>query len=267
MTPNSNQQTHPFPPLSFTTGPSASADRCSADLSEPVCASPNSILPGDLGRRDGSRRVSVKFLCHVLGSSETLFYRDRRAHYAPFDLALAALEVIVTAHVAFAACVVLGGVLLQTAPPMIPPNMSKGGLMVPVGISGPAGRMETFWRVVREVRKAKVYPGETSELKRNRLSVMSTSYIYRHHTSGRLYLLDNNDPWMCPHRRLTSLTPTYTRMVMLIIPILLTMIHMRMVTRVITSILRAICARHRLHSSSLSHHTCGQACQILTFLR
>lgn len=80
-----------------------------------------------------------------------------RAHYTPFDLTLAALEVIVTAHVAFAACVVLGGVLLQTAPPMIPPRFNKGGLVVPVGISGPAGRMEGFWRVVREVCEVEVY--------------------------------------------------------------------------------------------------------------
>lgn len=63
---------------------------------------------------------------------------------------------IVTAHVAFAACVVLGGVLLQTAPPMIPPGFNKGGLMVPVGIGEPIGRMEGFWRVVREVCKVKV---------------------------------------------------------------------------------------------------------------
>lgn len=83
-------------------------------------------------------------------------FLTNRAHYAPFDLALAALEVIVTAHVAFAACVVLGGVLLQTAPPMIPPRLNGGGLMVPVGISGPSGRMEAFWRVVREVRERKV---------------------------------------------------------------------------------------------------------------
>jgi len=105
--------------------------------------------------------VSVKSLFVVPGLSETLLnqYRDRdyRAHYAPFDLALAALEVIVTAHVAFAACVVLGGVLLQTAPPMMTsPGLNKGPFMggilhFPVGMSGPAGRMEGFWRVVREV--------------------------------------------------------------------------------------------------------------------
>lgn len=73
------------------------------------------------------------------------------------------MEVIVTAHVAFAACVVLGGVLLQTAPPMVIPSALNnggfvgGGLHAPVGMSGPAGRMEAFWRVVREVRCTKVY--------------------------------------------------------------------------------------------------------------
>ena len=62
---------------------------------------------------------------------------------------------IVTAHVAFAACVVLGGVLLQTSPPIMVPNkgaLMGGGHHVPTGISGPAMRMEGFWRVVREVR-------------------------------------------------------------------------------------------------------------------
>ena len=59
-----------------------------------------------------------------------------------------------TAHVAFAACVVLGGVLLQTAPPMmIPPGLNKGAFMG--GIGGSAVRMEGFWRAIREVREAK----------------------------------------------------------------------------------------------------------------
>ncbi|KAH0831311.1 hypothetical protein J3R83DRAFT_13955 [Lanmaoa asiatica] len=91
----------------------------------------------------------ILFCLAILGAEMVLDV----AHYAPFDLALAALEVIVTAHVAFAACVVLGGVLLQTAPPMMPPGLNKGGLMVPVGISGPVGRMEGFWRVVREIER------------------------------------------------------------------------------------------------------------------
>ncbi|KAG8216182.1 hypothetical protein J3R82DRAFT_8205 [Butyriboletus roseoflavus] len=92
----------------------------------------------------------ILFCLAILGAEIVLDV----THYAPFDLALAALEVIVTAHVAFAACVVLGGVLLQTAPPMIPPpGLNKGGLVVPIGISGPTGRMETFWRVVREIER------------------------------------------------------------------------------------------------------------------
>ena len=121
------------------------SNRCPANHSKSVCTAANSILPGDLGCRNGSRRVRVKSLFLLFPLIELV---TNRAHYAPFDLALAVLEVIVTAHVAFAACVVLGGVLLQTAPPMRP----KGGLMVPVGTSGPAARMELFWRVVREVR-------------------------------------------------------------------------------------------------------------------
>ncbi|KAF9237166.1 hypothetical protein BU15DRAFT_49156 [Melanogaster broomeanus] len=85
----------------------------------------------------------VLFCVAILGAEMVLDV----AHYAPFDLALAALEVVLTTHVASAACVVLGGVLLQTAPPMIP------GRVVPVGVSEPAARMEAFWRVVREIER------------------------------------------------------------------------------------------------------------------
>ncbi|KAF8452847.1 hypothetical protein L210DRAFT_3639296 [Boletus edulis BED1] len=113
-------------------------------------------------RRTGAQRIlrnpyalpPILFCLAILGAEVVLDV----AHYAPFDLALAALEVIVTAHVAFAACVVLGGVLLQTSPPMmVPPALSNGGfaggLHVPFGTNGPAGRMETFWRVVREIER------------------------------------------------------------------------------------------------------------------
>ncbi|KAL4067465.1 hypothetical protein V8B97DRAFT_2061682 [Scleroderma yunnanense] len=66
------------------------------------------------------------------------------SHYAPFDLGLAAMQVAITIHVAYAACVVLGGVLLQTAPPMT--------VLGPSGIRG-SGRMEAFWRIVREIER------------------------------------------------------------------------------------------------------------------
>ncbi|KIO01554.1 hypothetical protein M404DRAFT_1002978 [Pisolithus tinctorius Marx 270] len=66
------------------------------------------------------------------------------AHYAPFDLGLASLQVVVMIHVAYAACVVLGGVLLQTAPSMV--SVTSGG------IRGP-GKMEAFWRAVREIER------------------------------------------------------------------------------------------------------------------
>ncbi|KAG2076121.1 hypothetical protein BDR04DRAFT_987699, partial [Suillus decipiens] len=61
------------------------------------------------------------------------------AHYTPFDLSLATLQVIITTHVAYAACTVLGGVLLQTAP-----AASFGGV---------ESKMESFWRVVREIER------------------------------------------------------------------------------------------------------------------
>ncbi|KAF8547954.1 hypothetical protein OG21DRAFT_1449764 [Imleria badia] len=112
--------------------------------------------------RTGAQRIfrnpyalpPILFCLAILGAEMILDV----AHYAPFDLTLAALEVIVTAHVAFAACVVLGGVLLQTAPPMMTPGLNNGGIVggglhTPVGINGPAGRMEGFWRVVREIER------------------------------------------------------------------------------------------------------------------
>ncbi|KIK95824.1 hypothetical protein PAXRUDRAFT_826640 [Paxillus rubicundulus Ve08.2h10] len=107
-------------------------------------------------QRSGVKRISrnpyvlppVLFCMAILGAEVVLDV----AHYAPFDLALAALEVIVTTHVAYAACVVLGGVLLQTAPPMAAPGI-MGRAVVSTAVSGPAGRMEAFWRVVREIER------------------------------------------------------------------------------------------------------------------
>ncbi|KAJ8596869.1 hypothetical protein M405DRAFT_721903, partial [Rhizopogon salebrosus TDB-379] len=59
------------------------------------------------------------------------------SHYMPFDLSLATLQVIITTHVAYAACIVLGGVLLQTAPTS----------------TGLEANMEAFWRVLREIER------------------------------------------------------------------------------------------------------------------
>ncbi|KAH7883113.1 hypothetical protein F5I97DRAFT_1831931 [Phlebopus sp. FC_14] len=91
----------------------------------------------------------IIFCLAILGAEMVLDV----AHYAPFDLALAAVQVVVTAYVAYAACVALGGVLLQTAPPIAPSTM-RGGV-VPLGATslGPAGRMEAFWKVVREIER------------------------------------------------------------------------------------------------------------------
>lgn len=76
------------------------------------------------------------------------------AHYTPFDLSLATLQVIITTHVAYAACTVLGGVLLQTAP-----AASFGGVGgIGTGINAKGtntleSKMESFWRVVREIER------------------------------------------------------------------------------------------------------------------
>jgi hypothetical protein len=59
------------------------------------------------------------------------------AHYRTFDLVLAAVETVVTFNVAYRASVVLGTVLLQTAPER--------------GLSG--GRMEAFLRAMKEVER------------------------------------------------------------------------------------------------------------------
>ncbi|KAF9225031.1 hypothetical protein BS17DRAFT_61992 [Gyrodon lividus] len=112
------------------------------------------IYPGQ-EQRSGVTRIlrnpyvlpPILFCMAILGAEMVLDV----AHYTPFDLALAALEVIVTTHVAYAACIVLGGVLLQTAPPMIPGVMRHGVLSA--GVNGPAARMEAFWRVVREIER------------------------------------------------------------------------------------------------------------------
>ncbi|KAI6041612.1 hypothetical protein EDC04DRAFT_2667224 [Pisolithus marmoratus] len=82
----------------------------------------------------------ILFCVAILGAELVLDV----AHYAPFDLGLASLQVVVMIHVAYAACVVLGGVLLQTAPSMVAPTTA--------GIRG-AGKMEAFWRAVREIER------------------------------------------------------------------------------------------------------------------
>jgi len=71
------------------------------------------------------------------------------------------LQVIITTHVAYAACVVLGGVLLQTAPVssfgMSAHNnnkgVGKGQVVRGASTRGLEANMETFWRVVREIER------------------------------------------------------------------------------------------------------------------
>lgn len=71
------------------------------------------------------------------------------------------LQVIITTHVAYAACVVLGGVLLQTAPVssfgMNAHNnnkgVGKGQVARGASTKGLEANMETFWRVVREIER------------------------------------------------------------------------------------------------------------------
>ncbi|KAG2062506.1 hypothetical protein BDR04DRAFT_1165103 [Suillus decipiens] len=78
----------------------------------------------------------------------------RRAHYTPFDLSLATLQVIVTTHVAYAVCTVLGGVLLQTAPAASFGGV--GGIGTGINTKGTntlESKMESFWRVVREIER------------------------------------------------------------------------------------------------------------------
>lgn len=101
----------------------------------------------------------ILFCVAILGGEMVL----NVAHYTPFDLSLATLQVIITTHVAYAACIVLGGVLLQTAPPASF-AMSVGGIGMKsmTGVKGMTNakgtntlesKMESFWRVVREIER------------------------------------------------------------------------------------------------------------------
>lgn len=87
--------------------------------------------------------------------SRTLTRLPYSSHYTSFDFSLATLQVIITTHVAYAACVVLGGVLLQTAPTSSF-RMSEGKGMNTVARSMSTGleaNMEAFWRVMREIER------------------------------------------------------------------------------------------------------------------
>ncbi|KAG1848088.1 hypothetical protein DFJ58DRAFT_705167 [Suillus subalutaceus] len=78
----------------------------------------------------------ILFCVAILGGEMVL----NVTHYTPFDLSLATLQVIITTHVAYVACIVLGGVLLQTAPAASFGSVGKS-------------KMESFWRVVREIER------------------------------------------------------------------------------------------------------------------
>ncbi|KAG1722679.1 uncharacterized protein EDB91DRAFT_1088037 [Suillus paluster] len=96
----------------------------------------------------------IVFCLAILGGEMVL----NVAHYTPFDLLLATLQVIITTHVAYSACVVLGGVLLQTAPAASfsmsggVSGMGNGG-MSGIASTGLEAKMEAFWRVVREIER------------------------------------------------------------------------------------------------------------------
>ena len=65
------------------------------------------------------------------------------------------LQVIITTHVAYTACVVLGGVLLQTAPvSSFGKGMGKSMNSVARGVStGLEANMKAFWRIMREIKR------------------------------------------------------------------------------------------------------------------
>lgn len=138
---------------------------------------PSSLVPGrgqvqapwERILRNPYALLPILFCVAILGGEMVL----NVAHYTPFDLSLATLQVIITTHVAYAACIVLGGVLLQTAP-AASFAMSVGGIgtksmggmsginMGMTGVKGMASakgtnnlesKMESFWRVVREIER------------------------------------------------------------------------------------------------------------------
>lgn len=95
----------------------------------------------------------ILFCLAILGGEMVL----NVAHYTPFDLSLATLQVIITTHVAYAACIVLGGVLLQTAPAASFGGAggigTKGTGINAKGTNTIESKMESFWRVVREIER------------------------------------------------------------------------------------------------------------------
>ncbi|KAG1848090.1 hypothetical protein DFJ58DRAFT_475598 [Suillus subalutaceus] len=95
----------------------------------------------------------------MLCSGTTMYWLERTprsAHHTPFDISSATL-LIITTHVAYVACIVLGGVLLQTAPAA---SLGCGGCIGTKGVGICAkgtntlkSKMESFWRVVRETER------------------------------------------------------------------------------------------------------------------
>ncbi|KAG1886633.1 hypothetical protein F4604DRAFT_1280744 [Suillus subluteus] len=79
------------------------------------------------------------------------------AHHLPFDLCLATLQVVITTHIAYAACIVLGGVLVQTTPAASLGGVggigTKGMGICAKGTNTLESKMESFWRVVREIER------------------------------------------------------------------------------------------------------------------
>ncbi|KAG1886630.1 hypothetical protein F4604DRAFT_1279833 [Suillus subluteus] len=95
----------------------------------------------------------ILFCVAILGGEMVL----NVTHYTPFDLSLATLQVIITTHVAYVACIVLGGVLLQTAPAASFGSVgsigTKGMGAGAKGTNPLESKMESFWRVVREIER------------------------------------------------------------------------------------------------------------------
>ncbi|KAI6126563.1 hypothetical protein F5141DRAFT_1081741 [Pisolithus sp. B1] len=122
-----HEQTHTLTPRSFPSSPARLSLLGKESTIKRLVRNPYVLPP-------------ILFCVAILGAELVLDV----AHYAPFDLGLASLQVVVMIHVAYAACVVLGGVLLQTAPSIVPATT--------VGIRGP-GKIEAFWRAVREIER------------------------------------------------------------------------------------------------------------------
>ncbi|KAG1809712.1 uncharacterized protein BJ212DRAFT_1302535 [Suillus subaureus] len=86
----------------------------------------------------------ILFCVAILGGEMVL----NVAHYTPFDLSLATLQVIITTHVAYTACIVLGA-SFGSVGSIGTKGMGAGAK----GTNNLESKMESFWRVVREIER------------------------------------------------------------------------------------------------------------------